>query len=80
VAFGSDILEFMKWVQNSDDKEETDSLLLAASESYERNATTCPSEAIASQHWATTHSTCTAMCNYKLTHAFLYLLQSVSHP
>jgi len=63
VAFGSDILEFMKRVQNSDDKEETDSLLLAASESYERNATTCPSEPTARQHWATTNSTCTAMSN-----------------
>ena len=73
--FGSDILEFMKQVQNSDDKE-TDSLLLAASESY----ATCPSEPIASQHWATTNSTCTAVSNYKLRHAFLYLLLSVSHP
>ena len=53
--FGSDILEFMKQVQNSDYKEETDSQLLAASESYEHSATTCPSEPIASQHWATTN-------------------------
>ena len=69
--FGSDIFEFMKRVQNSDDKEETDSLLLAASESYECNATTCPSEPIASQHWATTNNTCIAMSNCKLTPAFL---------
>ena len=39
--FGSDILEFMKLVQNSDDKEDTDSLLLAASKSYEHNTTAC---------------------------------------
>jgi len=78
--FGNDILEFMKRVQDSDNNEETDSLLLAASKSYECNATTCPSEAIASQHLATTNSTCIAMSNYKLTHAFLYLLLSVSHP
>jgi len=70
----------MKQVQNSDDKEESDSLLLAASESYECNATTCPSEPLASQHWATTNSTCTAVSNYKLRHAFVYLLLSVSHP
>ena len=38
--FGSDILEFMKSVENSDD-EEIDSLLLAASESYERKPTAC---------------------------------------
>jgi len=43
--FGSDILEFMKSVENSDD-EETDSLLLAASESYERKPTACRPEAI----------------------------------
>jgi len=43
--FGRDIFEFMKLVQNSDDKEETDSLLLAASKSDKRRiATACRRE------------------------------------